>query len=161
MWTVSKFVSTEAVSKLSSYFLQEMNVQLDTTVLLARRPPFLANLEHLRTQHLMRNVYLAHLVTTASQDLTLKTVLQVQGLKYSVWHTLSTLLNIKVQCQLISFEFFINLHKYFFTGFYCPEGTGHIWQACPTGSFSINTGLVNETECTPCTGKIALRTTQT
>ncbi|XP_071807027.1 uncharacterized protein, partial [Asterias amurensis] len=36
-------------------------------------------------------------------------------------------------------------------GFYCPEGTGHVWQSCPLGTFSNQTGLSNETQCTQCT----------
>nr|XP_054760934.1 uncharacterized protein LOC129267226 [Lytechinus pictus] len=36
-------------------------------------------------------------------------------------------------------------------GFYCPEGTGHVWQSCPAGTFSPSTGLSNETQCTQCT----------
>ena len=36
-------------------------------------------------------------------------------------------------------------------GYYCPEGTGHVWQSCPTGTFSAASGLANETHCTPCT----------
>ncbi|XP_030833488.1 proprotein convertase subtilisin/kexin type 5 isoform X2 [Strongylocentrotus purpuratus] len=35
--------------------------------------------------------------------------------------------------------------------FYCPEGTGHVWESCPLGSFSSSTGLANETQCTQCT----------
>ena len=36
-------------------------------------------------------------------------------------------------------------------GFYCPLGTGNVWQPCPAGTFSTNTGLSSETECTACT----------
>ncbi len=35
-------------------------------------------------------------------------------------------------------------------GFVCGEGTGVVWQSCPTGTFSVSTGLWNETQCTPC-----------
>lgn len=38
-------------------------------------------------------------------------------------------------------------------GYYCPEGTGADLQPCPTGTFGNTTGLINETQCTPCTGK--------
>ena len=37
-------------------------------------------------------------------------------------------------------------------GYYCPAGTGMVWESCPAGTFSISTGLANETQCTPCTG---------
>lgn len=37
-------------------------------------------------------------------------------------------------------------------GYYCPEGTGADLQPCPTGTFGNTTGLINETQCTPCTG---------
>ena len=37
-------------------------------------------------------------------------------------------------------------------GYFCPEGTGHVWQPCPTGTFSATSGLSNSTECTLCTG---------
>ncbi|XP_070551431.1 multiple epidermal growth factor-like domains protein 6 [Ptychodera flava] len=36
-------------------------------------------------------------------------------------------------------------------GYYCQEGTGHVWQSCPLGTFSSQTGLANETMCTQCT----------
>ena len=39
-------------------------------------------------------------------------------------------------------------------GYYCPTGTGADLQPCPTGSFGNTTGLIQESECTPCTGKI-------
>ncbi|XP_077985306.1 uncharacterized protein LOC144439946 [Glandiceps talaboti] len=35
-------------------------------------------------------------------------------------------------------------------GFFCPEGTGHIWQSCPLGTFSSQTGLANVTQCSLC-----------
>ena len=35
-------------------------------------------------------------------------------------------------------------------GFFCPNGTGHDWQACPAGTFSSATGLRSADECTPC-----------
>ena len=38
-------------------------------------------------------------------------------------------------------------------GYYCPTGTGADLQPCPTGSFGNTTGLIQESECTPCTGK--------
>ena len=51
-----------------------------------------------------------------------------------------------------------SINSYFFLyqqdcpeGFYCPEGTGHVWQSCPLGTFSNQTGLSNETQCTQCT----------
>ena len=37
-------------------------------------------------------------------------------------------------------------------GFYCPEGTGHVWESCPAGTFSSETGLHNISQCTECTG---------
>lgn len=37
-------------------------------------------------------------------------------------------------------------------GYYCPEGTGYVWQPCPTGTYSADSGLANDTQCTPCTG---------
>ena len=92
--TGSSFVPMGRSVKAAIVPLQEMNARLDTTVPLALRLPFLASLGRIRTQHLMKNVYLAHLDTTASQDQTHKTVPQVQSLKYSV---LSSFLIIKVQ----------------------------------------------------------------
>ncbi|XP_077985305.1 uncharacterized protein LOC144439945 [Glandiceps talaboti] len=35
-------------------------------------------------------------------------------------------------------------------GYYCPEGTGWVWQSCPPGTFSNKDGLANETECQTC-----------
>lgn len=37
-------------------------------------------------------------------------------------------------------------------GYYCPEGTGLVWQSCPAGTFSMDTGLANATQCTQCLG---------
>ena len=37
-------------------------------------------------------------------------------------------------------------------GYYCPEGTGYVWEPCPTGTYSPDTGLANDTQCTPCDG---------
>ena len=36
-------------------------------------------------------------------------------------------------------------------GFYCPEGTGYDWQACPTGTYSDQLSLANVTQCKQCT----------
>lgn len=36
-------------------------------------------------------------------------------------------------------------------GYYCPAGTGQNWQGCPSGTFSNDVGLKNETQCTQCT----------
>lgn len=38
------------------------------------------------------------------------------------------------------------------SGFYCPEGTGLVWQSCPTGTFSNAVGLYQVSQCTSCTG---------
>ncbi|XP_071958738.1 uncharacterized protein [Antedon mediterranea] len=47
-------------------------------------------------------------------------------------------------------------------GFYCPAGTGYDWQPCPTGTFSTNDGLSNETQCTQCSaGKYCAETNAT
>ena len=35
-------------------------------------------------------------------------------------------------------------------GYYCPEGTGLDWKACPRGTYSATTGLYEETQCNPC-----------
>ena len=37
-------------------------------------------------------------------------------------------------------------------GFYCPNGTGRVWQPCPPGTFSDVEGLAFESECQDCTG---------
>jgi hypothetical protein len=37
-------------------------------------------------------------------------------------------------------------------GFYCPEGTGVVWQSCPPGTFSTMTSLWHVDNCTQCTG---------
>ncbi|XP_070551430.1 uncharacterized protein [Ptychodera flava] len=37
-------------------------------------------------------------------------------------------------------------------GYFCPEGTGYDYQPCPTGTYGANTGLIEESDCTPCTG---------
>lgn len=36
-------------------------------------------------------------------------------------------------------------------GYYCPEGTGLDWQACPRGTYSDVQGLYLESQCKPCT----------
>lgn len=35
-------------------------------------------------------------------------------------------------------------------GYFCPNGTGSDWQACPPGTYSAVSGLTNERQCTPC-----------
>lgn len=35
-------------------------------------------------------------------------------------------------------------------GFFCPNGTGHTWHACPPGTYGNTSGLSEERECTPC-----------
>ena len=35
-------------------------------------------------------------------------------------------------------------------GFYCPQGTGANWMACPRGTYSNTSGLYEEAQCTPC-----------
>ena len=37
-------------------------------------------------------------------------------------------------------------------GYYCPEGTGADLQPCPTGTFGNSEGLIQESQCTSCTG---------
>ena len=37
-------------------------------------------------------------------------------------------------------------------GFYCPEGTGQVWQSCPAGTYSTATGLFDVSGCTQCDG---------
>jgi hypothetical protein len=37
-------------------------------------------------------------------------------------------------------------------GYVCPEGTGEVWDFCPTGTFSGSPGLFNDSQCTACTG---------
>ena len=37
-------------------------------------------------------------------------------------------------------------------GYYCPAGTGLVWQPCPSGTYSTQTGLANDTQCTACPG---------
>lgn len=37
-------------------------------------------------------------------------------------------------------------------GFYCPQGTGVIWQSCPPGTFSMLQGLWHVDNCTQCSG---------
>ena len=37
-------------------------------------------------------------------------------------------------------------------GYYCPVGTGVVWQSCPRGTFSTATGLADAAQCTACTG---------
>ncbi|ESO92000.1 hypothetical protein LOTGIDRAFT_73113, partial [Lottia gigantea] len=39
-------------------------------------------------------------------------------------------------------------------GFYCPNGTGHDWQACPSGSYSNIKGLRTSLECNSFIGSI-------
>lgn len=40
-------------------------------------------------------------------------------------------------------------------GFYCPNGTGYDWRACPQGTYSNQTGLGREEDCLPCdSGKV-------
>lgn len=34
-------------------------------------------------------------------------------------------------------------------GFYCPQGTD-VPRGCPSGTYSNTTGLMNQTQCTPC-----------
>ena len=35
-------------------------------------------------------------------------------------------------------------------GYFCPNGTGSDWQACPPGTYGANSRLSEERECTPC-----------
>lgn len=37
-------------------------------------------------------------------------------------------------------------------GWYCPAGTGYVWQACPPGTYGGSTGLVKLSDCTDCDG---------
>ena len=37
-------------------------------------------------------------------------------------------------------------------GYYCPAGTALDWQACPSGTYSDQQGLYEESQCQPCTG---------
>lgn len=37
-------------------------------------------------------------------------------------------------------------------GFYCPNGTGWNWKACPDGTYSNQKQLEREQDCTPCDG---------
>ena len=37
-------------------------------------------------------------------------------------------------------------------GFYCPAGTGYIWQSCPPGTYGSATLLSQESDCTSCDG---------
>ncbi|EDO40915.1 predicted protein, partial [Nematostella vectensis] len=37
-------------------------------------------------------------------------------------------------------------------GWFCPNGTGWNWQACPSGTYSNQKGLAREQDCTPCDG---------
>ena len=37
-------------------------------------------------------------------------------------------------------------------GYYCPEGTGLVWESCPPGTFSQDVGLANSSQCTQCLG---------
>ena len=37
-------------------------------------------------------------------------------------------------------------------GYYCPNGTGFDWTPCPIGTYSNDTGLYQESQCTACEG---------
>ncbi|KAK3560704.1 hypothetical protein QTP86_014744, partial [Hemibagrus guttatus] len=37
-------------------------------------------------------------------------------------------------------------------GFYCPEGTAYEWKACPPGTYSLDTGLSELSQCRECDG---------
>ena len=37
-------------------------------------------------------------------------------------------------------------------GYYCPEGTGYVWQACPVGTYGEFVGLISAENCTQCDG---------
>jgi len=50
-----------------------------------------------------------------------------------------------------------DIETYFTTGkndyfFSYVLGTGEVWESCPLGTFSTNTGLWSADMCTPCTG---------
>ncbi|EDV25654.1 uncharacterized protein TRIADDRAFT_55968 [Trichoplax adhaerens] len=36
-------------------------------------------------------------------------------------------------------------------GFFCPSNTGYNWKSCPTGTFSNQRGLLNDSQCESCT----------
>ena len=43
-----------------------------------------------------------------------------------------------------------NCYRYIFSGWYCPEGTGHDWRPCPRGTYSPVEFLSRESQCKPC-----------
>ena len=45
------------------------------------------------------------------------------------------------------------------TGYFCPNGTGSDWKACPPGTYGNASGLSEERECTPCDAGLFCRGT--
>ena len=37
-------------------------------------------------------------------------------------------------------------------GWFCPNGTGHNWRPCPSGSYGGSVRLTQALDCTPCDG---------
>lgn len=60
-------------------------------------------------------------------------------------------------CPFLGVSFYTDLPTHLIMidcpeGFYCPNGTGSDWKACPSGTYSNAKALAREQECTPCDG---------